>query len=201
MAIPENKSLFTNLLSDPIKARDIGAVGKAWLRKQADKVRELPRFSNFLSQGGIKYAAAPTVGSMFIFHYNPKLKDKLPYYDTLPLIVCLAVEGNSMLGINFHYLPPGLRARLLDAFYRTAVGSITNPNARFNVDYQVIKAIAGNALIKPTIKRYLFSHVESQFIKIPPAEWDIAVFLPWATWQGSPSHELVHSRLGSKRGR
>ena len=45
-------------------------------------------------------------GGMFLFFYNPKLKDKLPYYDRFPLVIPLERYADGFLGINLHYLPP-----------------------------------------------------------------------------------------------
>ena len=50
-----------------------------------------------------------------MFVYSPKLRNKLPYYDTFPLVLPLKNYNNGFLGLNFHYLPYALRLRLLDA--------------------------------------------------------------------------------------
>ena len=50
-----------------------------------------------------------------------------------------------------------------------------NPNMRFDVSYRRIKNIP---LAKPTIKKYLFAHVRSRFLKIDATEAAIAMYLP-----------------------
>ena len=54
-------------------------------------------------------------GYMYAFKYDPKTKNDLPYYDTFPLIFPVRMDSDGFLGINFHYLPPVLRAKLMNA--------------------------------------------------------------------------------------
>jgi hypothetical protein len=46
----------------------------------------------------------PLPGRMFMFHYNPKHKATLPYYDQFPLIIMLesAKPKKGFYGLNFH---------------------------------------------------------------------------------------------------
>ena len=50
-----------------------------------------------------------------MFIYSPKFAKTLPYYDTFPLVMPLELAEGGFYGLNFHYLPYALRARLLDA--------------------------------------------------------------------------------------
>ena len=43
------------------------------------------------------------------YFYDPKTKQQMKYYDRFPLIMCVQMYNNG-LGLNFHYLPPMLRA-------------------------------------------------------------------------------------------
>ena len=53
-------------------------------------------------------------GNMYMFFYDPKYKETLPYYDGFPLIIMLGPAKGGFMGLNLHYLPPAVRARLLD---------------------------------------------------------------------------------------
>ena len=66
-------------------------------------------------------------------------------------------------GLNFHYLPYALRARLLDAAGQDEL----------NVD-----AVMSSRLTKPTIKRYLFGYTRSMFRKIDTEDNLTAIMLP-----------------------
>ena len=98
-----------------------------------------------------------------MYIYAPKLKDKLPYYDTFPLIMYLKPAEKGFYGLNFHYLPYALRARLLDAAGQNEL----------NVN-EVIKS----RLTKPTIKRYLFGYLRSMCLRIEPEDNLTAIMLP-----------------------
>ena len=61
-----------------------------------------------------KEARQLEVGKMYMFTYDPKWKADLPYYDTVPLVIITEPFPGGFSGINLHYLPPMVRARLLD---------------------------------------------------------------------------------------
>ena len=66
-------------------------------------------------------------------------------------------------GLNFHYLPYALRARLLDAAGQ---------------DKLSVSAVENSRLTKPTIKRYLFGYTRSMFRKIDSEDNLTAIMLP-----------------------
>ena len=73
-----------------------------WYR---DKIREFgtPKSLDLIRDG--KQAGRPFFGRLNMFIYDPKLKKKLPYYDTFPLVLPLEKYNDGFLGLNFHYLP------------------------------------------------------------------------------------------------
>jgi hypothetical protein len=121
--------------------------------------------------------AVPQIGSMYMFWYNPKHKKTLPFYDRFPLIFPIGPAPGGFYGINFHYLAPRLRARLMDALYQLASDKNYDANTKLRINYQILKNIARIPYYKATVKHYLNTHVKSNFITVFPAEWDIALFL------------------------
>ena len=123
-----------------------------WYR---NRIKELgtPNTAELLRSG--KLAKRPHEGFLNMYICAPKLKDKLPYYDTFPLIMYLKPAEKGFYGLNFHYLPYALRARLLDAAGQNEL----------NVN-EVIKS----RLTKPTIKRYLFGYLRSMCLRIEPED-------------------------------
>ena len=110
-----------------------------------------------------KLIGRPSAGRLNMFFYDPKTKERLPLYDTFPLVLPLEPIKGGFLGMNFHYLPYALRARLLDAAGQD----------RLNVN-EVIKS----RLTKPTIKRYLFGYLRSMCLRIEPEDNLTAIMLP-----------------------
>ena len=68
-----------------------------------------------LSLKGRPTTAASPLGKMYMYIYDAKHKDKLPYYDAFPLVIMLGPAERGFYGLNLHYLPPVVRAKLLDA--------------------------------------------------------------------------------------
>ena len=82
----------------------------------------------------------PIMGRMYFYRYNPKTASKLPYYDFFPLVIPIENYGaNNILGINFHYLPPPLRAKLMDAIYPTVTNRKYDDTTRVQISYGILK--------------------------------------------------------------
>ena len=119
-----------------------------------------------------------SIGEMFFFNYDPKNKSTLPYYDRFPLIFKVQNSAGGFEGLNLHYLPHVLRARLMDALYTTATNKRYDASTKLGISYGLLRSAAKYKEFKPTYKKYLTKHVRSRFIKINASEWDIALFLP-----------------------
>jgi hypothetical protein len=126
-----------------------------------------------------------SIGKMYLFKYDPKGKDTLPYYDTYPLIFPIEYYGDSMLGINLHYLPPILRAKLMDALYSTINNEKFDKTTKLKISYSILSAASRYSYFKPCIKKYLYSHVRSSFLYIAPDEWDVVCMLPLQRFVGA----------------
>jgi len=152
-----------------------------WFRKQAFSVNYINKKKILDTKEPFKrlqMLSENSIGKMYMFVYDPKHKDTLPYYDTFPLIFPIEFYGDSFLGINLHYLPPFLRAKLMDALYETINNEKYNKTTKLRVSYQTLSSAAKFKYFKPCVHKYLFSHVGSPFIYIAPDEWDYALMLP-----------------------
>lgn len=141
--------------------------GQKWVYDRIDRVRE--------TSEGVKLRNKVYPGSLYFYVYDPKYKETLPYYDRFPCVMPIEPTENGFYGMNFHYLPPILRAKLLDEILRFAV---TYPEKeRIQMSYGLLRGVAGG-IYKPTVKRYLRSHVKTMFAEIPVNDWDEVIFLP-----------------------
>jgi len=140
-----------------------------------DKIAEFgkPGALNLIRDG--KRDNKPFYGKLNMFFYDPKHKNKLPYYDTFPLVLPLERYSDGFLGINFHYLPIPLRVKLLDRLVDFSNNTKFDESTRLMVDYKKLKNIK---LIKPTLHRYLSGRTKSQFRRIDSDEFTIATLLP-----------------------
>lgn len=119
-----------------------------------------------------------SIGSMYSFFYNPKHKKTLPYYDLFPLIFVIGLKPDGFLGINLHYLPPVLRAKLMDQLYAITNNKKFDSTTKLKVSYELLNKAARFRYFAPCVKHYLFDHVQSKFLNIEPSFWDVALMLP-----------------------
>jgi hypothetical protein len=154
---------------------------REWFRATAQAVTNLDavRFMNRAkAERRVSMLTQMQVGKMVMFWYDAKLKKELPYWDRLPLIFPLEIYADGFLGINLHYLPLIYRARLMDALYSTMNNNRMDQTTRLRISYGILKNASRFRFFKPCVKRYLNSHVRSQFVVINPNEWDMALMLP-----------------------
>jgi hypothetical protein len=123
------------------------------------------------------------VGSMYLYRYDPKHKDKLPYYDTFPLVLPYEPVQGGFYGLNLHYLPYMLRAKLLGQLMETADSKTISKDTKMRYNWSLLKAV-GNE-IKPCVKRYLTSHIVTQYYKVNPEDWKATIFLPIENFMGA----------------
>lgn len=136
------------------------------------------------------------IGKMVLFKYDPKWKHKLEYYDIYPLIFPIEFYNNGFLGINLHYLPPPSRAVLMDSLYTLLVEkSDISPEDRLNISYQILKGSTRYKNFWPCIKRYLYSHVRSQWSIIPVERWEMVLMLPLARFQKAGEAKVWNDSL------
>ena len=155
-----------------------------WFR---DKIKEFgqPGAMDLIRDG--KQKRTPFFGRLNMFFYDPKLKTKLPYYDTFPLVLPLERYPDGFLGINFHYLPINLRIRLLDRMVDFSNNTEFDESTTLDVDYTGVKGIR---LVKPTLKRYLSGRVKTNFRRIDADEFTVATLLPVQRFKKASDQEV-----------
>ncbi len=165
---------------------------RVWLRNKIRKMSISPSQLMNKQRKGQDYTV---IGKMFMYYYDPKTKDKLPYYDTFPLVFPISMYDDGFLGINLHYLDQTNRIKLLDKLFVFRTTKNLTERTRLNLSYEAVTQTVGMHMVHPCIKRYLYSHVRSKFIEVNPEEWDMAVFLPVTTFVGASRRKVhYHSR-------
>jgi len=153
-----------------------------WFRRKAQSLGRINR-NSLMREEPIELQNRQIVGSMYMFFYDPKLKEQLPYYDSFPLVVVIGPADGGFLGLNLHYIPPTLRAKLLDSLMDITNNDKYDDTTKFQVSYDLLKRAAKFKWFKPCVKHYLNSNVRSRFARVPATEWEIAAFLPTADFQ------------------
>lgn len=174
-------TIFDGILKQGVRQGIVPAKSKAareWYRTQAGKLTSNVAPSRFSRGMETRKTESMELGQMYAFKYDPKMKKELPYYDTFPLIFPISFDNDGFYGINFHYLPPILRAKLMDALYSTLTNKNYDDSTRVRISYSILQSASKFRYFKPTLKKYLRAHVRSQFLEINVNEWDMALFLP-----------------------
>jgi hypothetical protein len=194
MAVTTENFIYARLLKQAEAQRIIPnrtQAARDWFRKKAltypangPRIRQ----ENLFQHSVVTSTILP--GRMYMYVYDAKTKDKLPYWDAFPLIFPIDTFPGGFYGLNMHYLPPMLRAQLMDVLYTTANNTKYDDTTRLRLSYQNLKAASRMKLFQPCFKKYLFDHVKSRFIYVEPKEWDIALFLPLQRFQKATAEQV-----------
>jgi hypothetical protein len=130
------------------------------------------------------------IGNMFMYFYDPKLKEELPYYDRFPLTVVVGPAPGGFYGLNLHYLAPVLRAKMLDGLMDITNNKAYDESTRFRIRYNVLQSMRKLRYYEPCFKHYLTKHVKGRIAKVYAPEWEIATFLPTAIWRKSNAQRV-----------
>jgi len=192
--------IFKELIYNGVRSGQVPARTKAartWYRDAASQATGNYRPSSVVRQYSEKRRVSkPEPGYMYSFKYDPKMKKTLPYYDVFPLIFPIDLSADGFLGINFHYLPLPLRAKLMDALYTVASDKRYNEETKILATYDTLKGASKFKAFKPTIKKYLYQHVKTPLLEITAAEWDIALFLPMESFKKASAQEVWKDSRG-----
>lgn len=187
--------IFDDLLLKGIRSGQMPArtqQARNWYRDQSKLVKKSDiQETQFIRQMGTdRYESKFRIGNMYMFIYNPKHKDTLPYYDRFPLIFPINKAKGGFLGINFHYLPLQLRAKLMDALYDVASNDRYDETTKLKTSYGILTGASKYKEFKPTVKHYLSDHLVTKPVYINPTEWDMALFLPTERFIGATKTQV-----------
>jgi hypothetical protein len=168
-----NKATKSNITPNQTSA------AREWFRDAAQKVSSVsaPRLMND-KQNIVPSLTIKNIGQMFMFSYDPKHKDTLPYYDVFPLIFLVDFKNDGFTGINLHYISPYLRAKLMDSLYNIVNNDKYDDSTKLRISYQVLSNSSRFGYFAPCFKRYLWNHVGGSFLNVQPKNWDTALMLP-----------------------
>jgi hypothetical protein len=181
-------NIFEKILEiSPFEAGQKSKNALEWYRQKASNSRVSP--NTLLTSGDYRqnFVNKPIVGSMFLFQYDAKHKETLPYWDKFPLIFPISADSTGFMGLNLHYLPPTMRATLFSGLVKLKTN---NEYEDLRLSYALLTKYSRLSYFKPCLKRYLNSHVKSPFLYIEPDEWPIAIFLPLQRFQKASSGKV-----------
>ena len=173
--------IFQKYHADP----DIGRKSRGWFMKKQVELQKARIGPQKIIRQGDNLQSRILPGRLYLFAYDAKLKETLPYWDQYPLVFPYERTADGFMGLNMHYLPYILRVRLLDRLLDFANNKNMNETTRLKYSYATVKASSKLRLAQPCLKRYLAGHVQSRFLEIPANEWHTAMMLPVERFVGA----------------
>jgi hypothetical protein len=142
---------------------------------------------------GLSVVNEMEVGHMYLFGYDAKHKDTLPYWDARPLIIYMGNSKrrpNHFLGMNLHYLHPSIRMRVFQTLDTIQENDKYNDQVKFQASYEYLQGMASFAELKPCIKEYIPDHVfKGYYMKVDPKHWNRILVLPEQQWRSNTGHK------------
>lgn len=164
---------------------------KTWFDQQVLLLSKQGITSNKVLRGNTNALKGRIIpGQLYMYRYDAKHKDTLPYWDMFPLVFPYETTKDGFMGLNFHYLPYQLRIKLLDKMLVFKNNKHMDETTRLRYSWQMIAGISKFKMAEPCIKRYLFSQVESQYRLIPANDWATAMMLPVEGFVGANKNKV-----------
>ena len=110
----ESKTILRPSQLDDLKNKVGVRESLQWFRIN---IREIRRTPDSIMKENQNFVKRIELGKFYMFYYDAQTKDKLPYYDNFPVVMCLKRYSTGFLGLNFHYISPKYRLFLMDALF------------------------------------------------------------------------------------
>lgn len=150
------------------------------------------------------------IGKLYLFKYDAKHKDTLDYWDSAPLTLFFnSFVGDGqygeqgvqyLIGINFHYMPPKVRLKVLELLLKLRSEKRYRASTRLKVTWNALKQLGNNPAFEHAVKMYRADHVRSKLHEIHPGYYEQVIFLPIAEFQKG-TNRTVWSDIGKKKKR
>lgn len=165
---------------------------KNWFRNKLQNViygkddNEIEENTNYI---GMQSRIVDPFGRLSFFIYQAENDEKLPYWDAAPLTLFYGEDDAHMYGMNFHYVHPMIRAKILSGLLDYMVNA-NNERAYIAVTYKMMKSLSTHRYIKPCIKTYLKTNFRTPPVVIKPEFWHNAIMLPTAQWKRASNNQV-----------
>ena len=192
--------IFQTLANKGTKAgitHDFSQESIDWFRSAAQQVANVsaPRLMND-KKNIVSSLTVKNIGQMFMYFYDPKTKETLPYYDKFPLILLVDFDEGGHYGLNLHYLPPVLRAKLMDSLYTLRNNDKYDDTTKLKLSYKILSSASRFRYFEPCFKRYLSNYVQGQYLQVQIENWDKALMLPTERFVKASKSRVFKDSLG-----
>lgn len=170
---------------------DVSKKSRAWFEQQVLLMSRKRITPNKVIQSNPQQLRARVLpGFLYMFVYDPKYKETLPYYDMFPMVFPYRTVPGGFYGLNLHYLPYPLRVQLLDRLMTFANNDKMDETTKIKYSWQLIDGVSRYKLAQPCVKHYLNEHVRSPFRRVESNDWATAMMLPVERFQGATKEQV-----------
>jgi len=170
-----------------------------WFRVKVKQLGKINR-QQLLKDEALIRKSRTMMGHMYMYFYDPKHRETLPYYDAFPLTVMVERAPGGFYGLNLHYLKPTTRALFLDKLTDTLTNEKYDESTRFRARYNLLSSVRKYKEFQPCFKHYLSSQIDSKIVLVQPPEWEIAIFLPTEQFMKAKKTEVWQKSAKTIRG-
>lgn len=160
-----------------------------WFKQNIKRLRDINR-RDLLKDDTLEIAKEINPGMVYMFFYDAKHKETLPYYDRFPLIIMIDAAAGGFTGLNLHYLPPIVRYKFLRDLNDILTDKRYDDNTRFRITLNRLKGIRKFKEFEPCFKHYLTKQIRSNIVKVPASVWDMVVYLPTEHFSGAAKSKV-----------
>ena len=180
------ETIFEKNRFDP----SIATKSKTWFQQQALLLQKKKSITpnKLFREGTLTTRIIP--GKLYMFNYDPKFKDTLPYYDTFPLVFPYAKLPDGFMGLNMHYLPYFHRVQLMTRLMQFANNKNFDETTKIRYSWSLISGASKFRFAEPCIKHYLNEYLASPFLEVEAQDWHTAMMLPVERFVGSNKNKV-----------
>ena len=175
---------------------DAAKKSKNWFQQQARLLGNQRITPNKVMKSDARAMKSRIIpGNLYMFIYDPKTKDSLPYYDMFPLVFPFKPLSDGFIGLNMHYLPYQMRVLLLQRLMDFANNKKMDETTRLKYSWSMIDGVSRYRLAEPCVKRYLSSHIKTNLRLINATDWATAMLLPVEQFVGGSKTNIWQNSL------
>lgn len=171
-------SVFDNITPNP-------QAGYQWYQREIRKLRNVRGQTERMMTASGQLVSKIVPGRMYLFHYDPKHKDTLPYYDMFPLVLPYRIIPDGFYGLNLHYLPYLMRFKILSKLDEFTNNDKYDITTKVRLSWALLTSVSTLKPLQACVKHYLANHVQSRFLNIAYPDWVTASQLPVEQFVGA----------------
>ena len=170
---------------------------RTWFQQQAQVLQaQRPSPNKILSGDPSQNVTSVLPGNLYMFLYDPKTKDDLPYYDIFPLVFPYKKTQLGFIGLNMHYLPYQPRVLLLQRLMEYATNKKMDETTKLKYSWGLINGVTRFKWAEPCIHQYLKPQIKSSLRRISPSDWATAMLLPVEQFVGANKATVWADSMG-----